>query len=57
MVETMKNRPDSSGRSDLDVRHFENALHLRPLAYSGPFLYDGVFYLSLLIFFNLFQPL
>jgi len=43
----MKNRPDSSDRAELDVRHFENNLLLRPLAYSGTIRYDGAIYRSL----------
>jgi len=46
----MRDRLDSSGRAGLDVRHFENALHLRPLADSETLLYDEAIDCSLLIF-------
>jgi len=48
-VETVQNRPDGSGRADLDVRHLEDALHLRPLTDSRPVRDDEAIHRSLLI--------
>jgi len=44
-VMTVQNRLDSSGRAD---RHFQNALHLRPLADSETMLCDEAIDCSLL---------
>ena len=46
---SVQNRLDSSGMADLDVRHFENALHLRHLTDSETMRHDGAFYRSLQI--------
>jgi len=48
VVTTVQNRLDSSGRADLDVRHFQNALHLRPLTDSETMLCDEAIDRSLL---------
>jgi len=47
-VETIQNRPDGSGRADLDVRHLKDALHLRPLTDSRPKRHDEATHRSLL---------
>jgi len=48
-VKTIQNSPDSSGRADLDTRHFQKDLHLRPLTDSRPFRHYEAFYRSLLM--------